>query len=127
VAADRVIGDHGSVTYTAAASGVPVVLAAFPDDAIVTGSPLELLGRIAPRLDLDEPLEAQVNDVGAVYSSDDFRALRGRLTARPGQAAKIMRREMYRLHGLDEPDVAPRVDPVPLPEPMWVRSRRQSR
>jgi hypothetical protein len=117
-AADRVIGDHGSVTYTAAAFGIPVVLAAFPDGDIVPGSPLELLGQIAPRLDLDESLAEQVNDAAAAYSSGRYQSLRESITSRPGQAARLMRGEMYRLLGLSEPDSAPRVDPVPLPEPI---------
>jgi hypothetical protein len=118
VAADRVIGDHGSVTYTAAALGVPVLLAAFPDKDIVPGSPLELLGQMAPRLDLAASLAGQVNDVEGVYSPDRYQSLRERITSRPGQAARLMRGEMYRSLGLCEPDAAPRVDPVPLPEPI---------
>jgi hypothetical protein len=118
VAADKVIGDFGSVTFTAAASGVPVLLAAFPDEDVVSGSPLELLGRIAPRLDLAASLERQVNDAGAFYSPERYEALHERITSRPGQAARLMRQEMYRLLGLTEPDAAPRVDPVRLPEPI---------
>jgi hypothetical protein len=34
VAADRVIGDHGSVTYYAASVSVPTVVGTYPDDAI---------------------------------------------------------------------------------------------
>jgi hypothetical protein len=117
-AADRVIGDYGSVTYTAAASGVPVILAAFPDEDIVPGSPLELLGQIAPRLDIDGSLEQQVRAAGTFYSPDRYEALRERITSRPGQAARLMRREMYGLLGISEPDAAPPIDPVPLPVPI---------
>jgi hypothetical protein len=106
VAADRVIGDHGSVTYYAAAAAVPVLLATFPDEEILPGSQSELLRKVAPRLDLHRPLRAQL----------DYATFRGRLTARPGESARILRQMMYRLMRLREPDTVPQIDPVPLPE-----------
>ncbi|MFC7740294.1 hypothetical protein ACFQXA_03960 [Nocardiopsis composta] len=48
VAADAVIGDHGSVTYYAAALGRPVLLAAFDEGEVLPGSHIDLLGRAAP-------------------------------------------------------------------------------
>ncbi|WP_017597668.1 hypothetical protein, partial [Nocardiopsis lucentensis] len=53
VAADLVIGDHGSVSYYAAAAGRPVLLAAFPSEDVVPASHSDLLGRSVPRLDTD--------------------------------------------------------------------------
>ncbi|MGN5379425.1 hypothetical protein ACQ4WX_25445 [Streptomyces lasalocidi] len=50
VAADVVIGDHGSVTLYGASLGTPVLLAAFGADA-VPGTAIHALGAVAPRLD----------------------------------------------------------------------------
>ncbi|OLF11685.1 hypothetical protein BLA60_12210 [Actinophytocola xinjiangensis] len=57
LAADVVIGDHGAVSGYAASLGLPTLLAAFPEDDVVTGSAIEALGATAPRLDLTGPLE----------------------------------------------------------------------
>lgn len=50
MAADAVVGDHGSVTLYGAALGKPVLLASFGSDA-VPGTAADSLGRAAPRLD----------------------------------------------------------------------------
>src|SRR5260370_26306751 len=39
-AADVIVGDHGSVTYYGASTGVPVLLAAFPSEHPPPGSPI---------------------------------------------------------------------------------------
>ncbi|MCK2238660.1 MULTISPECIES: hypothetical protein [unclassified Crossiella] len=60
LAADLVIGDHGSVTCYAAALDRPVLLAAFPADRVAPGSPVARLGELAPHLDLAAPLRPQL-------------------------------------------------------------------
>ena len=60
VAGDCVIGDHGSVTAYAAALGKTVLLASFPEQDVVPGSPADSLGRLAPRLDPSASLREQV-------------------------------------------------------------------
>ncbi|MCO5999422.1 hypothetical protein [Actinoallomurus rhizosphaericola] len=116
VAADRLIGDHGSVTGYGAALGVPTLLAAFPDEDVMAGSAVALLGRSAPRLDQRRPLEPQI----AACAPGASAALRSRLTSRPGQAAAILRRRMYELLQLPEPPSAARVEPVAPPRPLEV-------
>jgi hypothetical protein len=118
VAADRIIGDSGSVTYYGAALGVPVLLAAFPDDRIPPGSHVGRLGSIAPRLDWDKPVEPQLDDAVHAYNADVHTGLRDLLTSKPGESAGIIRREMYRLMRLAEPERPPRVHPVPPPSPI---------
>ncbi|MFC7742441.1 hypothetical protein ACFQXA_18155 [Nocardiopsis composta] len=50
VAADLVVGDHGSTTYYAAALGRPVLLAAFGRDELDPASPLHAFARRVPFL-----------------------------------------------------------------------------
>jgi hypothetical protein len=42
-------------------------------------------------------------------------AIAARVTSRPGRAARLLRRQMYRLLRLSEPSTAPAVAPVPVP------------
>lgn len=118
IAADRIIGDHGSVTYYGAAMGVPVLLAAFPEDDVAPGSPIARLGAVAPRMDRDRPLPAQLDDVVHAYTPETYASLRADLSSKPGESGRILRREMYRLMRLPEPEWPPPVDPVPLPRPI---------
>jgi hypothetical protein len=117
VAADRIVGDHGSVTCYAAAVGVPTTLAAFPDEDVVPGSPIDMLGQMSPRLDHSVALEPQL----AACASLDSTRLLARLTSRPGQSARILRRVMYDLMDLAEPAMSPRVEPAPIPQPIEPR------
>jgi hypothetical protein len=64
IAADTLIGDHGSVTVYGAAIGRPVLLASFGDET-VPGTPLAEFGRRAPRLDPDSALRPQVESAAA--------------------------------------------------------------
>jgi hypothetical protein len=61
VASDLVIGDHGSVTFYAAALGRPLLLAAFGSAEVVANTPMALLGLNVPRLLRDRPLSAQIS------------------------------------------------------------------
>ncbi|MFY1587176.1 hypothetical protein ACN267_22010 [Micromonospora sp. WMMD734] len=113
VAADHVIGDHGSVTAYAAAVGRPTLVLPAPEPAPAPGTPQHLLALHAPRLDLHRPLLPQLALTGRI----DPAAVLGALTARPGDAAELLRRTMYRLLQLTEPDRPARTDPVPVPRP----------
>lgn len=115
LAADRVIGDHGSVTYYAAAMGVPVLLGVFPDDDVAPGSHIARLGSVAPRVDWGSPLALQLDAAAVVYDSNVHASLRQELSSEPGRAAANLRREMYRLMRVPEPDAPAQLDRVPLP------------
>jgi hypothetical protein len=60
LAADAVIGDHGSVTYYAAALGTPALIGAAPLDRLDPQAPVHDFVRRAPRLDPGAPLRPQV-------------------------------------------------------------------
>lgn len=119
VAADWVIGDHGSVTqYAAGATDAPVVLAAFPDHDIRAGSLADVVARSAPRLRMDRPLVPQLATAVATRDPQRQTPIRELITAYPQQTGLILRQTMYRLLELSEPDRPVRVAPVPLPQPI---------
>ncbi|GLY80574.1 hypothetical protein [Actinoallomurus iriomotensis] len=118
IAADWIIGDHGSATYYGAAIGVPTLLAAFPEDDVVPGSHVARLGAIAPRLDPEQPLLPQLEKTVHAYNKETYAALRNAISSRPGGSALILRREMYRLMRLPEPERPPRIEPLPPPRPI---------
>lgn len=60
VAADLVVGDHGSVTFYAAALGRPLLLASFGTAEIVAGTPMAALGAHTARLDRQGGLLPQI-------------------------------------------------------------------
>lgn len=115
IAADGVVGDHGSTTTYAAALGRPVLLASFPDDEVAPGTEGARLAEVAPRLDPASGLGEQVETLIAGYEPERFAGLRAMVTSVPGAAASIIRHTMYRLMRLDEPEVPATTSPVPLP------------
>lgn len=114
-AADFVIGDHGSATCYGAATGAPVLLAAFPAAEVDPGSPASQVGATAPRLRPDQPVARQLRATAAGWSPESSAALRCQITDVPGQSGRIIRKTMYGLMMLPEPETAPDVSPVPLP------------
>ncbi|WP_244308780.1 hypothetical protein [Streptomyces monomycini] len=102
-AADAVIGDHGSVTYYAAALGTPVLLGAFPEADLDPASPVAELGRTAPRLHPYEPLLPQLDELLARHRPDRYAQLTALASSSPGGSAALLRRTFYGLIGLAEP------------------------
>jgi hypothetical protein len=123
VASDVLIGDHGSVTVYAAATGVPVLQIDDAPEAVKGGSAGSLLARSAMKLAIDRPLTEQLTEVMEGYEPSRHEAIRRRVTSRPEQAASLLRSLMYRLLDLEEPPGAVCADPVSLP---MVRGERAS-
>lgn len=114
IAADHVIGDHGSVTAYAGGIGRRVLRLAPPETARgVDGSPHETLAVAADRLEPDAPLLPQLAAARPVHAP----AVAAALTSRPGEASLLIRREMYRVLGLAEPGRHRGPEPVPPPRP----------
>lgn len=113
VAADVVIGDHGSVTLYGAALGKPVLLAAFGEDS-VPGTAAELLSRTAGRFDPRGDARGQIADAISGHAPDRYAPVAGAAFAEPGQALARLRTEIYRLLRLPEP-YAPAPRPLVLP------------
>ncbi len=109
VAADQVVGDHGSVSTYAAAIGRPI---RYVDTgaALASGSAQEHLRTHATRWQPDRPVDEQPEP-----NADLAEEVRDRLTSFAGQAHQRLRAAMYRLLDLAEPATAPIVEAVPAP------------
>ncbi|MER5542745.1 hypothetical protein ABT072_09900 [Streptomyces sp. NPDC002589] len=126
VAADVVIGDHGSVTLYGAALGHPVLLGAFGADA-VPGTAAHDLAAAAPRLDPGGDLAAQIEDAVGAHTPERYAEVTRRAFAAPGHASARLREVVYELLGLPEPGSAPPPDllvpasePAPDPVTSWL-------
>ncbi|MFF3912129.1 hypothetical protein ACFYZB_01400 [Streptomyces sp. NPDC001852] len=116
VAADCVVGDHGSVTYYAASIGVPVLVRGFPQQDLDPLSPVASLGRTAPVLAARGSLRAQIDHAIAAHRPERYKELAEQTSSSPGESAVLLRRLFYRLMGIAEPTGGrARLDPLPLP------------
>ncbi|MFV2085553.1 hypothetical protein [Micromonospora sp. LOL_021] len=122
VAADHVVGDHGSVTAYAAALGRPVLLGPAPTPVPTPGSPQHVVISTAGRLVVDLPLATQLAQAPVI----DHAAVTAALTSRPGSSTGVLRSRMYELMGLPEPDrhLGTAAVPVPVPAPGPAPQRR---
>ncbi|GAB2575858.1 hypothetical protein GCM10027168_06030 [Streptomyces capparidis] len=118
VAADRIIGDHGSVTLYGTLTGAPIVLAAAPEQEINPASPAAALAVTAPALCPVHPLAAQLEYAAAEYRREEYAAIASRITSEPGRFHRNMRRLMYRVLGLGQPAHPPVTGPLPAPPPL---------
>ncbi|WP_410631505.1 hypothetical protein [Amycolatopsis sp. cmx-4-83] len=115
VAADVVVGDHGSVTFYAAALGVPVVLATAPEQAVAPDSPIGLfLGRASRLTGLDD-LAGQLREAIEGHDPAHLADVTSLTTSRPGSSASLLRAVLYEHLDLPEPSSA--VDAPLLPVP----------
>lgn len=115
VAADHVVGDHGSVAVYGAVCGASVLLVGGSGDDVDPESAGGLLASAAPRLRSDQPLTAQLRAAAACHRPGLHAAVVARLTSAPGRFDRNMRRLMYRLMRITQPPTIPRTDPVPPP------------
>lgn len=102
VAADVVVGDHGSVTLYGAALGKPVLLGAFGSDA-VPGTAVAALGRAAPRLDTHGDVHGQIVSALDQQRPELFATVAEDAFHQPGRALSRLRTALYDLLGLPEP------------------------
>ncbi|HEY8984703.1 MAG TPA: hypothetical protein VIU15_34645 [Streptomyces sp.] len=119
IAADWLIGDHGSVTLYATLARVPVLLARFPSDDVNPDSPTAELARVAPALSAGHRLPEQFAYARSAYRADDYARIARQLSSEPGRFGRNLRRLMYRLLELGEPAHPPALLPLPLPAPLW--------
>jgi len=104
VAADLVIGDHGSVTTYGAALGKPVLLGAFPDEEVAPGTAVHRIGVLAARLQRSAPLRRQVEAALSSYDPRRYADIAELVSSVPGESAVRLRHLFYRL--LDRPEPA---------------------
>jgi len=113
VAADHVVGDHGSMLVYAASIGRPVLRTDSPLEAVAEGSAQRAITPEVPVLAADRPLPDQFAVAADGARTGD--AVARLVTSRPGQADVLLREAMYRLLGLSIPGRHRRAGPVPVP------------
>ncbi|MGW0732050.1 hypothetical protein [Streptomyces sp. NPDC002851] len=117
IAADWVIGDHGSVTLYATLTRAAILHARFPEQDVNAASPGAELARVAPALSAAHPLAEQLAYAHAEYPAAAYDRIARRISSEPGRFARNARRLMYQLLGLGEPAHAPTLPPLPAPRP----------
>lgn len=117
MAADVVIGDHGSTTYMAAALGNPVLLTGGGLGEVAPGSQSEVLLRMERRHDPERSLPAQLETVIGRHDPGVTDLHRSLLTSEPGRSAALVRELIYRL--LDLPEPGDTAVPAPLRPPTF--------
>ncbi|MFD8965112.1 hypothetical protein ACFV0C_08920 [Streptomyces sp. NPDC059568] len=118
LAADGLVGDHGSLTMYGVSLGIPTLLGSFAASKVAPHSPMARLGEVLPRLSSHRPLAAQLHEAMAAQPGDtEVERLRATVTSRPGEAAALLRKLFYERLALPEPaaTAGPRLVPVPVP------------
>jgi hypothetical protein len=115
IAADHIIGDHGSVAVYGTVTGASVLLTDGASDDLDPESAGGILAAMAPRICPDRPFISQLREAATGHRNTDRTAVVKRLTSAPGRFDQNMRRLMYRLMRLPKPPTIPQTDPVPLP------------
>ncbi|MBL1091042.1 hypothetical protein JK360_16820 [Streptomyces sp. 9-7] len=115
IAADWVIGDHGSLTAYATLTEAPLLLTPGPQREIAVQSPAAHLAAVAPVVSPLYSLREQLDYAAARYRAGQYEQVASLLSSAPGQFHRRMRALLYRLLRLGEPAIAPEVAPVPLP------------
>ncbi len=126
VAADWIIGDHGSLTAYGSLTEATLLLTQDPEREVAPSSPAALLATVAPVLSPTHPLDVQLEYAAGRRRPDQYRAVAASLSSVPGEFHRRMRSLIYRLLQLGEPALPPDADPLAAPPPLkrWVDSPR---
>jgi hypothetical protein len=115
IAADHVIGDHGSGPVYAASIGKPILYTDLPIGELHDNSAQVFVGSRSPRLRPSQPIEPQLRKASRELPGSWARDVTERLTSRPGHAHRLLREEMYRLLEIPMPGRHRAVAKVPVP------------
>jgi len=116
LAADGILGDHGSLTMYGIALGIPAILGSFAESRVAPHSPMARLGKTLPRFAAHRPFLPQIEEAAAVQrDSAELRELRTTVTSRPGESAVLLRRLFYQWLDLPEPMTPAGQRSVPIP------------
>jgi hypothetical protein len=92
VAADVVVEDHGSVTFYAAALGIPVLLATAPEHTVAPDSPIGRFLRHAPRLTDTTDLAGLLRTAMCRHDPSRLADITSLTTSLPGDAPAALRK-----------------------------------
>ena len=115
IAADWIIGDHGSLTAYGTLTGATMLLTAGYRSEVSACSPAALLSAVAPVIAPGYPLAEQLEYAAQSHSPGQYDQVVASLSSAPGQFHRRMRSVVYRMLGLGEPARPPFVAPPPLP------------
>lgn len=107
VAADYIVGDHGSVSLYGTMTGARILTAGSPDTDLDPASPMAELLSLTPRVRSDRPLRRQLRQSSAAYRSDRYAQIAARISSEPGRFARRMRALLYRNLHLRAPVARP--------------------
>ncbi|MET7487200.1 hypothetical protein [Streptomyces sp. NPDC005538] len=115
IAADWIVGDHGSLTAYGTLTEATMLLTAGPRREVSAGSPAALLSAVAPVVSPVYPLAEQLEYAAQSYSPGRYDDVAASLSSAPGQFHRRMRSLVYRMLGLGEPARPSFAAPPPLP------------
>ncbi|MEV8198155.1 hypothetical protein AB0Q90_12910 [Streptomyces sp. NPDC079141] len=115
IAADWVLGDHGSLTAYGTLTDATMVLIAGARPEVSAYSPASLLAAVAPVVSPAYPLAEQLQYAAQLHGPGQYDHVAASLSSAPGQFHRLMRSVLYRMLGLGEPARPPFVAPPPLP------------
>ncbi|MGW4632659.1 hypothetical protein [Nocardia sp. NPDC004415] len=115
LAADLLIGDHGSVTFYGAALGVAPLLATAPAHTVDPASPIAGFLAAAPRLTIDADPTTQIRTAITDHDPARYAPVTERTTSHPLAGSALLRTALYEAMALSEPDPVPDIPAVPLP------------
>ncbi|MFF2651432.1 hypothetical protein [Streptomyces sp. NPDC058045] len=118
IAADWVIGDHGSLTAYGTLTGATMLLTAGPRREVSASSPAALLSAVAPVVSPAHPLAEQLEYAARLRRPGQYDQVTASLSSVPGEFHRRMRSVVYRMLGLGEPASPSPAAPPPLPPPL---------
>lgn len=116
IAADLVVGDHGSVTGYPVAMGTPVLIAADGSAELDENSPLAALHAALPHISPEEPLREQVERALNDHCPEMWRPYTDKLFELPGQGLAAAANALRDLMGLPPLTGSPRPLEVETPK-----------
>lgn len=118
IAADWIIGDHGSLTAYGTLTDATVLLTSAPSRQVSAHSPAALLAEVAPVVSPLHPLAEQLDYAACLRRPGQYDEVAASLSSVPGEFHRRMRSVVYRLLGLGEPARPATVAPPPPPSPL---------
>ncbi|WP_437086259.1 hypothetical protein [Streptomyces sp. enrichment culture] len=118
VAADWIVGDHGSLAAYGTLTEAALLLTAGPRREVSAHSPAALLAAAAPVVSPLHPLAEQLEYAARTRRPGQYDQVTASLSSAPGEFHRRMRTVVYRLLGLGEPARPPAVAPLPPPPPL---------
>jgi hypothetical protein len=112
LAADIVLGDHGSVGFYGAALGYPFLLTARGLEELDESSPRIELNRLMPALDVHGDLRAQVDYAFDHHPREQALEITGRTLGDRGKSLELIRAAAYTLLGQPRPMTKPWIQPI---------------